>query len=238
MTLEVLLPTRTDWGLLVRKSSSQLAPISTGYVSVVLCLHHISGADTFHFRQCVNPHQVRCTAYLLCPRYVKCAIRVAKCAHGQSVQDLTPQTSDQCIQVITDYKATPPLNNNNINFLSKLHNHFRRFEALNTTPARKSTPHADEQPSCLDIFDVRRTLRRVNTWKAAGPNNIPGWVFKECVDEQFAHLLCTPPELTTCGREEHTCANVVSGLQLRVQYYHPAASCEQIGSPWIQHPPV
>ena len=44
-----------------------LPPISTGYVSAALRLCHASGADTFHFSQCVNPHQVRCAAYLLCP---------------------------------------------------------------------------------------------------------------------------------------------------------------------------
>ena len=34
----------------------------------MLCLRNASGADTFHFSQCVNPHQVRCSAYLLRPR--------------------------------------------------------------------------------------------------------------------------------------------------------------------------
>ena len=37
----------------------------------------------------------------------------------------------QGIQVITDYKATPPPCDNNINFPNKLNNHFWRFEALN-----------------------------------------------------------------------------------------------------------
>ena len=44
-----------------------LQPISTGYVSAALCLCHASGAATFHFSLCVNPHQVRCAAYLLHP---------------------------------------------------------------------------------------------------------------------------------------------------------------------------
>ena len=37
-----------------------LQPISTGYISAA-CV------SATPFSQCVNPHQVRCTAYLLCP---------------------------------------------------------------------------------------------------------------------------------------------------------------------------
>ena len=44
-----------------------LPPISTGYISIALRLRHASGADMFHFSLYVNPHQVRCAAYLLCP---------------------------------------------------------------------------------------------------------------------------------------------------------------------------
>ena len=91
----------------------------------------------------------------------------------------------QGIQVITDYKTTPPPCDNNINFLSELNNHFEagRFEALNTTPARKSVPCPDEQPLSLETADVRRILRRVKPRKAVGPDNIPGQVLKECADQ-------------------------------------------------------
>lgn len=27
------------------------------------------------------------------------------------------------------------------------------------------------------------TLRRVNSWKAPGPDNIPGWVLRDCADQ-------------------------------------------------------
>ena len=40
-------------------------PISTGYVSAALRLHHASGADRFHFSLCVNFHQVQYAADLL-----------------------------------------------------------------------------------------------------------------------------------------------------------------------------
>ena len=48
------------------QASLLLRPISTGNISAAL-RHHVSGADRFHFSQCVNPHQVRCAAYLLRP---------------------------------------------------------------------------------------------------------------------------------------------------------------------------
>uniref|UniRef100_A0A3Q3FTL4 C2H2-type domain-containing protein n=1 Tax=Labrus bergylta TaxID=56723 RepID=A0A3Q3FTL4_9LABR len=53
------------------------------------------------------------------------------------------------------------------------------------------------------------------------------------------HLLCTPPGLTTSGREGHTCADVVSGLQLGVQYNHPFTDLEfhvkrEVESPDLQ----
>ena len=66
------------------------------------------------------------------------------------------------------------------NFLNELNNHFGRFD---TTPARKSVPHLGEQPLSLDTAVVRRTLRKVNTRKAAGLDDIPGRVPKECADQ-------------------------------------------------------
>ena len=56
-------PTLSPGCMMVRPSP----PISTGYVSAALRLHHASGADTFHFSQCVNHHQVRRAAYPLRP---------------------------------------------------------------------------------------------------------------------------------------------------------------------------
>ena len=66
------------------------------------------------------------------------------------------------------------------NFLNELNNHFGRFD---TTPVRKSVPRLGEQPLSLDTAVVRRTLRKVNTRKAAGLNDIPGWAPKECADQ-------------------------------------------------------
>ena len=41
----------------------------------------------------------------------------------------------------------------------------------------------DDEVLCLDPADVQRALRKVNPRKAAGPDNIPGCVLKECADQ-------------------------------------------------------
>ena len=53
---------------------------------------------------------------------------------------------------------------------------------------RKLFPHRDKKALYFDTADVRRNLRRVNKWKASDPDNIPGQVLRECVD-QLAYVL-------------------------------------------------
>ncbi|KAK0136949.1 hypothetical protein N1851_026882 [Merluccius polli] len=94
-----------------------------------------------------------------------------------------PRQMWQGIQAIMDYKVPPSSCENNTSFLIELNKYFGRFEELNTTTATKSIPPPDEQTLCLDPADVRRTLRKVNARKAAGLDNIPGKVLKECADQ-------------------------------------------------------
>ncbi|TKS65799.1 putative RNA-directed DNA polymerase from transposon X-element [Collichthys lucidus] len=55
--------------------------------------------------------------------------------------------------------------------------------ALKTTPpALKTTPPPDDQVS-LSPASVRRSLSRINARRAAGPDNIPGRVLKDCAEE-------------------------------------------------------
>lgn len=115
-------------------------------------------------------------------------IRLAKRAHGQKIQSffhgpMNTRRMWQGIQTITDYKTAPPPCEDNINFLNELNKYFGRFEAFNNTPARKGIPHYDEQAISLDTVDVRRTLKGVNTQKAACSYNILGRVLRECADQ-------------------------------------------------------
>ncbi|KAK1786847.1 hypothetical protein P4O66_017229, partial [Electrophorus voltai] len=58
----------------------------------------------------------------------------------------------------------------------------------NNVAAEKSIPPQNDQVLCLTGADVRCTLRGVNPRKAAGPDNIPGCVLRECAD-QLADVL-------------------------------------------------
>ncbi|KAK1791048.1 hypothetical protein P4O66_002092 [Electrophorus voltai] len=69
-----------------------------------------------------------------------------------------------------------------------LNDFYARFEAKNNVAAEKSILPQNDQVLCQTAADVRCTLRGVNPWKAAGPDNIPGRVLRECAD-QLADVL-------------------------------------------------
>uniref|UniRef100_A0A3B5PZ90 Reverse transcriptase domain-containing protein n=1 Tax=Xiphophorus maculatus TaxID=8083 RepID=A0A3B5PZ90_XIPMA len=117
------------------------------------------------------------------------AIRLAKRTHSRKIQEFFHDTSNtrsmwQGIKAITDYNpSSPPVGEVDADFLNGLNNFFGRLEALNSTPAKKTVPHQEEDPLCLDTADVLKTLKRVNPRKAPGPDNIPGRVFRECAGQ-------------------------------------------------------
>ncbi|KAL0153248.1 hypothetical protein M9458_051423 [Cirrhinus mrigala] len=57
---------------------------------------------------------------------------------------------------------------------------YSRFEIQNNTPAQKLHTSPNDQVLCLSAADIRKTLSRINPRKAAGPDNIPGRVLREC----------------------------------------------------------
>lgn len=64
-----------------------------------------------------------------------------------------------------------------------LNTFYARFETANAPPFSGLTLHPGELPFSVSAEDVRRTLLRINTRKAAGPDNIPGRVLKDCAHE-------------------------------------------------------
>ena len=70
-----------------------------------------------------------------------------------------------------------------VSLLNNLNGFFARFEAQNNTPAQKTTPPTDDQVLRLSPASVRSTLLRINPCKAAGPDNIPGRVLRDCAEE-------------------------------------------------------
>ncbi len=53
----------------------------------------------------------------------------------------------------------------------------------NNTSAQKLPTPPNDQALCLSPADVRKTLSRINPRKAAGPDNIPGRVLKDCAEQ-------------------------------------------------------
>ncbi|KAK1791172.1 hypothetical protein P4O66_002199 [Electrophorus voltai] len=120
-------------------------------------------------------------------------VRAAKRAYGQKVQShftdsKNPRRLWQGIQSITDYKPCPVPSDDDTDFLNILNTYFSWFEEAHTTTITKATLSKDDEVLSLDSADVRRTLHRVIPRKAAGPDNIPGYVFKECA-EQLVYIL-------------------------------------------------
>ena len=89
----------------------------------------------------------------------------------------------QGIQAITDYKPASRSCESDITLLNNLNRFFARFEEQNTTRPQKTPPPSHDQPLCLSAASVKRTLSAINTRKAAGPDNIPGRVLKDCAEE-------------------------------------------------------
>ncbi|KAI4877246.1 hypothetical protein NFI96_014302 [Prochilodus magdalenae] len=116
------------------------------------------------------------------------AIREAKRAHGQSIHSHFRDSGDtrrmwQGIQAVTNYRTTPPACDSDASLPDALNHFYVRFKTQNGVAARKTTPPSDDQVLCLTAADVRKTLRRVNPRKAAGPDNIPARVLRECADQ-------------------------------------------------------
>lgn len=114
-------------------------------------------------------------------------MRAAKRAYGQKIQSHFTDTKDsrrlwQGIQTVTGYRPTPPPCEDSTDFLNSLNVFFSRFEENNTTIPTKAPQCSEDATLQLDPADVRRTLRKVNPRKAAGPDNITGRVLRDCAD--------------------------------------------------------
>ncbi|KAK3518362.1 hypothetical protein QTP86_018292, partial [Hemibagrus guttatus] len=116
------------------------------------------------------------------------AIREAKRMHAQRIHSHFQDCRDsrymwQGIQAITNYKTTSSACDSDASLLDALNEFYTRFEAQNNVAARKTIPPQNDQVLCLSTADVKRTLCRVNPWKSAGPDNIPGRVLRECAEQ-------------------------------------------------------
>lgn len=79
----------------------------------------------------------------------------------------------QGIQAITDYKTTSPACDSGASLPDALNSFCALFEEQNNVAERKAAPPPSNQVFCLATANVRKTQCNVNSWKAAGPENIP-----------------------------------------------------------------
>ncbi len=116
---------------------------------------------------------------------LSCGIKNAKWSHAQKINNHFTDSRDtrslwQAIQTITDYKPPPQACDDDPSLPDTLNHFYSRFEMQNDTPAQKLPTPPNDQALCLSAADVRKTLSRINPRKAAGPDNIPGRVLKDC----------------------------------------------------------
>ena len=90
----------------------------------------------------------------------------------------------QGIQHITNYKTNPGAAEGDVSLAEELNHFFARFEAK---PPDAATPHPAANSDIIILtveeHEVRRVLRAVNPWKAAGPDGVSGRVLKDCADQ-------------------------------------------------------
>ncbi len=112
-------------------------------------------------------------------------IKNAKRSYGNKINNHFTNSRDtrslwQAIQTITDYKPPPQACDDETSLPDALNHFYSWFEMQNDTHAQKLPTPPNDQALCLSPADVRKTLSRINPRKAAGPDNIPGRILKDC----------------------------------------------------------
>ncbi len=120
---------------------------------------------------------------LICPM----ASKMQKRSYGNKINNHFTNSRDtrslwQGIQTITGYKPPPQACDDDTSLPDALNHFYSRFEMQNDTSAQKLPTPPNDQALCLSPADVRKTLSRINPRKAAGPDNIPGRVLKDCAE--------------------------------------------------------
>ncbi|KAK3574279.1 hypothetical protein QTP86_004378 [Hemibagrus guttatus] len=133
------------------------------------------------------------------------------------------------IQSITNYRPAPPACDNDASLPDALNSFYARFEARNDVTARKIIPPQEDQMLCLATADVRKTLCRINPQKAAGPDNIPGRVLRECT-EQLSDVFTDIFNISLSSAVVPTCLKITTIIPVLkkspvscLNDYHPVA---------------
>ncbi|KAL0151177.1 hypothetical protein M9458_053690 [Cirrhinus mrigala] len=123
-------------------------------------------------------------------------IKKAKHQYAQKINNNFSDSKDtrslwQAIQTITDYKPLPQASGDDTSLPDALNHFYSQFEIRTTLLHRNSTHLQTTRYSCLSPADVKKTPSRINPRKAAGADNIPGRVLRDCaaqLTDVFRHL--------------------------------------------------
>ncbi|KAK3515373.1 hypothetical protein QTP70_018736 [Hemibagrus guttatus] len=113
------------------------------------------------------------------------AISESKHAHSQRIHGHFQSSGDtrRMWQGVQSIRPASPACDSDASLPDALNSFCAWFEARNDVTTRKTIPPPEDQVLCLTTADTRKTLCRVNPWKAAGPDNIPDSVLRECAEQ-------------------------------------------------------
>ena len=118
---------------------------------------------------------------------LKRGIREAKAAYKKKIEDHLKSNNTrqvwQGVQHITSYKSSNlPAVDGDASLAEELNLFFARFET--TSVAVTPLPPVNSAHTLtVEESEVRRTLKAVNSRKAAGPDGVAGRVLKDCADQ-------------------------------------------------------
>ncbi|KAI4879135.1 hypothetical protein NFI96_007722 [Prochilodus magdalenae] len=120
-------------------------------------------------------------------RELTAGVKRAKAAYALKIQghfsSQDPRSMWRGIKCITDYKTRDAQCSKDPSLPEALNKFYARFEDPDTPPSIRLTPSPGKVPLSVTPAEVRRTLRRINPRKSAGPDDIPGRVLRECADQ-------------------------------------------------------
>jgi hypothetical protein len=80
-------------------------------------------------------------------------------------------------------RETHPELSSDVIIPDKLNGFYARFEASNIEPCMRAPAVPDDCVITLSIADVSKTFKQVNVHMAAGPDGLPGRIFRVCADQ-------------------------------------------------------
>ncbi len=115
-------------------------------------------------------------------------IAKAKATYARKIQghftSNDPRSMWKGIKCIMDYNTRDAQCPRDPSLPDALNRFYARFEDPDTPPpCIRIIPPFDDTPFSVSTADVRRTLKGINPRKAAGPDNIPGRVLKDCAHQ-------------------------------------------------------